>query len=469
MYSIADSLAGESIPPIQYLSINPPALRLRSNVCVVRRGDLAIRNDHLDRTIRITSVSSNDSQFQVVNFSSIYLGPSNIKLVYVIYHPLSIGQHDVSFTFKTSDGDISYLGQGFSEDNSYRIHPIVSVVASSTTPLSIPITIYNPHNKALKILDISSSYGITLTGFPGDETISDTNWNIPPDNDRTVVTARVRADSVGEREGRIDIQTSIDLVIVPIHVSIVDGGIIATPSIVDFGSLYRSSYQSRNLLLQNIGERDVLVTAILTENFDINVDIDHRRLPILISGSAVVPVSFANVTYAASREGNFHGYIVLLTNNSYINQSSLKIPYRGSVKQEGIDFDLNETLLVIAPRSNLKTYHLTLRNRFVMPMILERALVEKCSKFLKIHKFVGGVEVESGSAWDRLKLIVNSQRLAKRIITTYPFPVRCFVLLETNTTSHKIQLFLLNETLRLTYSPEVISIFGDCDDTELII
>jgi hypothetical protein len=471
MNSNMESSSGEPIHPIQHLSLTPAALLLRSTVCVRQRGDLAISNQHLDRTVRIISIASNDSQFQIANFSSIYLGPSNLKFLYVMYLPLSIGRHTAAFTLKTSDGDISYIAHGIAEDNKYRVNPIVSLAAASKAiPLTIPILLYNPHNETLKILDISSSASsISLTDFPGDRNISIGNWIIPPQEERSVVTARLRTDSVGEQDGRIDIQTSIDLITIPVTVSVIEGGIIATPSTIDFGKLDLSSYRARNLQLRNLGNEDVLVSAILIIPYDLNLHVSHRQLPILIPRSESVddtPVRIASLTYTAVSEGYFDGYITLTTNSSYQNQSSLQVQYRGSVSFEGIGYDVNVTSIMIAAtsaaaaetkhsRNNdaVATYTLTLRNNYRVSMSLTHLAMADCSDFLQVVDFVPDAPVATAAAdavWE-LQLEAKRKKLAKRVRMSYPLPFKCDMLVETNSSSHRIPIYFMNESLRIDY------------------
>uniref|UniRef100_A0A182J6I1 TMEM131_like domain-containing protein n=1 Tax=Anopheles atroparvus TaxID=41427 RepID=A0A182J6I1_ANOAO len=191
---------------------------------------VVLYNRHKNRSVYLGSISGSTAEFSSSYFKEKVIAPGGNTSFNVVFLPRRLGPVDGSLLVHTSFGMLRYQVQGEGIECPYRLRPLVGLQAPLNATLSPEITLYNPHDTPLQILEIYSSGGNFLLELPsGAQEGPQALWEIPPHSTRTVIRVRFLARTPGSHVAYVRIKVSggsaqptlVDkMLVVPIEVEI---------------------------------------------------------------------------------------------------------------------------------------------------------------------------------------------------------------------------------------------------------
>ena len=132
------------------------------------------------------------------------------------------------------------------------------------------------------------------------------------------------SNTPGNYTGYVHVKTDRDNIVMPVDLAVLEGGLHAIPSSINFGTLTNNDERSVDLWVMNSGSRDTLVTDVLTE------DPDQQLLIVLAPPSKrVIQVGFSEIVatlkFTARRPGMLKSKILVFTNNSNPALATLEV------------------------------------------------------------------------------------------------------------------------------------------------
>ncbi|XP_058056566.1 transmembrane protein 131 homolog [Anopheles bellator] len=191
---------------------------------------VVLYNRHKNRSVYLGSIAGSTAEFSSSYFKEKVIPPGGNTTFNVVYLPRKLGPAEGSLLIHTSFGMVRYQVQGEGIECPYRLRPLVGLQAPLNATLSPEITLYNPHDTPLQIVEIYSSGGNFQLELPsGAQEGPQALWEIPPHSTRTVIRVRFHARTPGNHIAYVRIKISggvaepslIDkMLVVPIEVEI---------------------------------------------------------------------------------------------------------------------------------------------------------------------------------------------------------------------------------------------------------
>uniref|UniRef100_A0A182W752 TMEM131_like domain-containing protein n=1 Tax=Anopheles minimus TaxID=112268 RepID=A0A182W752_9DIPT len=191
---------------------------------------IVLFNRHKNRSVYLGPISGSTAEFSSSYFKEKVIPPGGNTSFNVVFLPRKLGAADGSLLVHTSFGMLRYLVQGEGIECPYRLRPLVGLQAPLNATLSPEITLYNPHDTPLQIVEVYSSGGNFQLELPsGAQEGPQTLWEIPPHSTRTVIRVRFHARTPGHHIAYVRIKISggaanpslVDkMLVVPIEIEI---------------------------------------------------------------------------------------------------------------------------------------------------------------------------------------------------------------------------------------------------------
>ena len=359
----------------ELLTFSPQVLRYESSpVCIPKVSTFTITyNGVTDDDIQLISIAADNPQFYPVMFQPQPLSSMNSIQIRILFLPFYAQPAEATLTISTSLGDFEYTIEGAPAYNAYRLHPFVGYKIPSGVPFEQPITIHNPHSEVLRIREIFTTEeflslrGALSSDDPRNGSLSSvTNlngqmggdvWELEPGTERTVIHLSMGSSLPGSYMGYVHLKTDRDNIVIPVDLQVLEGGLHATPEVINFGILTKSNDVSKvDLYLMNSGTNAVEVVEIVPIQPDSTLVISYTQPSqdrILLEGT---DTKIATLIYKSSSASmKISNKILVITNHTNPALATLEIPYEASSVQGGIGVDDTSDLLFTLPIRNLSS------------------------------------------------------------------------------------------------------------------
>jgi hypothetical protein len=337
----------------------PEVLRyIDSPVCIPSMADFSLTNTH-NEDIQLLSVMSDDTQFYPVLFQ-----PQNLKVnssisIQLLFLPYYVDSSEATLTIVSSIGKHIYKIYGRSVGNPYHLHPLTGFRVPAGVPYEQSVVMYNPHNEILHIREIFTTedfLSIKGASSGSNDIARDTfskriqlpeeqektkfgTWEIPPGEEKQLVTISMLSTTPGSYSGYVHVKTDRENIVLPIDMTVLEGGLFPTPEIVDFG-LIQNLRETKTVpfYILNGGSKPLQIQDILPVNPDPNllITIQNRTL------QPGVDTLVCHLSYSSTKEIHIKDKFLVITNNSNPALATLEVTYFVSVNEwaSGSDADI---------------------------------------------------------------------------------------------------------------------------------
>ena len=143
-----------------HLFFHPPQLNFAErSIGDPHNQPVVLLNRHKNRSVYLGSISGSAAEFSSSYFKEKMIPPGGNTTFSVVFLPRKLGPADGSLLVHTSFGMLRYAVRGEGAECPYRLRPLVGLQAPLNATLSPEITLYNPHDTPLQIVEVYSSGG----------------------------------------------------------------------------------------------------------------------------------------------------------------------------------------------------------------------------------------------------------------------------------------------------------------------
>ena len=339
-------------PTVGGISFHPQALKyVSSHVCIPTVASFTITSN-VDVDVELVSISADDPQFYPVVFQPQTLGRQETVTIPMHFLPYSTQAVSANLTIATSIGVYHYSVHGAPATNSYHLHPFLGYPIPSGVTYEQPLTIFNPHKEVLHIREIfTTEEFISLRSVSPQDAIDTgegTLLELQAGEQRTISHVSMWATTPGIYSGYVHLTTDKDNIVIPVDIQVLEGGLHASPEMVDFGVLTREGEVSRvelKLVNSNSGPLEVLTILSIDpdESLDIVTSLHHKAIP---NGTEVVVASLLYTCPPSS--GKVSGTLLVVTNHSHPALAMLEVSYEASFLHGSIQYDFGDSLFMLS-------------------------------------------------------------------------------------------------------------------------
>uniref|UniRef100_A0A182PMP0 TMEM131_like domain-containing protein n=1 Tax=Anopheles epiroticus TaxID=199890 RepID=A0A182PMP0_9DIPT len=193
-----------------HLFFHPPQLNFAErSIGDPHNQPVVLFNRHKNRSVYLGSISGSTAEFSSSYFKEKMIPPGGNTTFSVVFLPRKLGSSDGSLLVHTSFGMVRYPVRGEGIECPYRLRPLVGLQAPLNATLSPEITLYNPHDTPLQIVEVRSSGGLFQLELPGGgQEGPHTLWEVPPHSTRTVIRVQFHARTPGHHIAYVRIKIS---------------------------------------------------------------------------------------------------------------------------------------------------------------------------------------------------------------------------------------------------------------------
>ncbi len=452
-----------------------------SPACIPSMSDFTISNN-FDHSIYLTAVTSDNSQYYPVLFQPQSLAANSSLNIQLLFLPYYIETSEATLTIASSEGDYEYKIIGRSIKNPYNLHPLSGFRVPAGVPYEQSIIMKNPHSEVLQVREIFTTEDfLSLKGTSGDsggrtekmsrEVVSEGQtkmWEIQPGEEKEVVVLMMSSSIPGSYNGYVHVKTDKDNIVLPIDLTVLKGGLFASPTNIDFGTITSSgiSENAVKLWLMNSDSRDVLVNDILPLNPDKALVIKHENRLLKAGKDTLI----ATLSFDSRDEVSMHNKVLIMTNNSNPALATVEIPYEAHVLHGGISIEIEQTIFYIKTKPFKHIEHLgddgkkregnsapkddqyvprnfTFTNACRIPAILEAVDTASCGDVLTIKSVPENV-AQPFSQWDMMPVTFDVLK-AKAMTKGKILPFTCWIELKSNISTNVIDLYIVNPHIKV--------------------
>ncbi len=473
----------------EYLAFIPPMLNYSGSTCIPSSSEFTIYNTLKNKKISITSITSDNIQFNLV-----FNGPYNlnaeenitITVIFLPYNPDDkiLGTLHIEAIVDNSNEDgeneslsIQYSIVGTAKVNNYRIYPLLGHQTYVGTTYEQSISIFNAYEESLQIREIfTTELFISLKNILGHE---HTITSLQPGAYKEIIMLSLATSVGGNHTGYVHIKTNYDDIVIPVSIFVVDSGLVSLPTAIDFGTLIAVNEQKTvSVMLMNKGTDALLVHNIMTQYDDPNLVVSYTSQRVLhpVSSNMVDVPSFISIyiTYTASKAEKIKNTLLITTNHSNPILAVKEIDIEGAVLLGGIGYDKEQIVFslpimnVTCPQvaaSGVVQRDLVLINYFQDPVAINVVTVSGCNSFITTSIGKNDFRNQVIGSTDNLQPIPLTfhQELAIDYFDMHPdsLPYTCWLEVWTNISSHRIPLHIVNGALTLAFTDATMFDAGD--------
>ncbi|CAG7716425.1 unnamed protein product [Allacma fusca] len=369
----AAAIAAESqqSPGNAIISFHPKFFNFKqSPVGMPRLGVVRVENRLKDENLKLISISGNTVHFHSSFFADKMITPGGNTTFEVVFLSRMEGPVESNLYIHTSKGLFKYHVRGFGLPNPYRLRPLVGAripVNGSYEPL---ITMHNPHDKRIQVVEMLSSgtdFHLTLPdGVP--EEGEGAAWAIEPFQTKSVMKGSFQGKTEGNHTGYIKIRVnsttvSSEYLLVPVEVQVSSApGIYSPQDSLDFGLLVRSDKpKTLKLSLINAQHLPVNVQSISVKG-DSNAAVRIEFRPLFLEPDSTVSTVVALVTFDPSlayKSRQTHGMIEIRSECGL----SIGVPFRATVLPGELQYNTS-SLGFFVKADNIPPRNFSVRNNY---------------------------------------------------------------------------------------------------------
>lgn len=366
-------------------------------------------NRHKSRSVVLGSISGSTPDFYSSYFKEMVIPPEGNTSFNVVFLPRQLGATAGSIEIHTSFGLLQYQVKGEGVECPYRLRPLVGLQAPLNATLTPEISLYNPHDTALQIVEIYSSGGNFQLELPsGAQEGPQALWEIPPHTARSVIRVRFHGKTAGNHTAYVRIKISggseeptlVDkMLVVPIEIEIFKHtGLYSRTPFLDLGiGGMKENITKLSINLTNSGDTQFAIRRW-------GANLNDMELIKATKVQVSHPTQFRHVlnieidwTKVVSDRKNISGvfFIGYQEHDGIWDESSYhyhRIPFSGQVLKGKLKYDPDVLKFLTsgdASDQSLQTPRtLVIRNKFHVPLSISNITVpENCSRNFRVEGF----------------------------------------------------------------------------------
>ncbi|XP_055544320.1 transmembrane protein 131 homolog [Wyeomyia smithii] len=367
-------------------------------------------NKHKNRSVFLGSISGSTPVFYSSYFKDMVIPPEGNTTFNVVFLPRRLGATAGSIEIHTSFGLLQYQVKGIGRECPYRLRPLVNLVAPLNATIMPEITMYNPHDTPLQIMEIYSSGGNFQLELPsGAQEGPQALWEIPPHSTRSVIRVRFYGKEAGNYTAYVRIKISggsqepslVDkMLVVPIEIEIYkETGIYSRVPFVSFDTGGTNGNISRiHLNLINSGNRKVHIKqmGVQADSLQVTHAVKFYVISEDLHPVAQVKIDSSKVSVDGEISGIFYAHYTLSDSPNDVIYNCLIyfacLILKGNLKYNadalkfltftGEDTEDQQNSQLAVPRP------LVVQNQFSVPFSISNITVpENCSTNFRVEGF----------------------------------------------------------------------------------
>eukprot|EP01041_Mallomonas_annulata_P004107 gene4107-8163_t len=400
-------------------------------VCMPQSEYFVIQNP-MATEISIHSITSSSLQFHPVFSTPKVLLPGESLSIEVVFFPYYVETSKANISVLSTVGSFYYQMVGQAIQNPHHLHPFTGMKLVSGASYEQPLIMYNPYSEILYIREIFTTedfltlMGSAVAGMGGQTVSTDIGlFQVGPGETTEVIKILISATIPGNYHGYVHIRTDKGKSVVPVEVSILEGGLRSMDPVIDFGTMTsQGDEKSIELRLINNGSVDVLVHEVVSLSPDAQLAINMSPSPVVVRVGEQSVVAL--LVHKSATQGKISNKLLVLTNNSNPALATLEVPYEVTVLHGGIGFE-----------HGLVQFFLPIRNR-----TLPSVSAISCGGLVSLESIPDMTTAQPLQKWAPVVLKFNKGKAMKDLREKLPYS--CALEVWTNVSTHRIPLQFLD-------------------------
>lgn len=425
-------------------------------ICIPSYSEFEIIN-RVKNKLEILSVETSSAFFLPIT-QNLTVDSFETASLQVVFLPYGLGSVEATLNVVTSFGNLTYYLKGFGKNNQYDIKPIFLEDAVGEIFNEQSITLFNPHDENINILEIFTTEPFINLVFENQSTL----WTISPRMAKQVISFSISTEISSNQKGFVYIHTDLDKIVVPVVVDF-NMNKLSLVKALEFGLvLATTEKKSIDLVVVNDARRSILLHGIRTYPPDPNMKIDMISKYTLIPTATIMKI--ATLTYTSTYSGKFNGSVVIFTNESKHFGAKDVFTYRGEVYTGSVSFDRSQTVFPIGfsnPDRNFPTIKrkISFKNLFPIPFKITNVGLTNCIGMFQLRENIVGVflNTNESSASVQISLIPTALEAVYNHQRDF-LPKTCWLEVSTNISSQRIPLHIMKGNLIFDFLEGVSSL-----------
>ena len=288
----------------EVINTEPQQLIVKGEICSLQKIIFHITNPDNEADLLIKNIKSDIYQVQIFPYSSPIIsenkfnkynvsrtiGPKGTYAleIYIIIDYIKTVLGTLYIEFNNKKVLLIPIKINGSE-NEFGVNPIYQIDAQIKKFLTIPIKIFNPTDKVLKIIKVVHPFKkINIVWPNGSSVITNSNlpcssmFQIQPKSSKNIIYLKYYSAMTSSEFGIIQIQTEDNAIIIPVLINSILSPIITYPKIFNFGLCQveaKSKYNIRKIIplnLLNIGTENIKIGKVYLEYDNIFIQFHHN-------------------------------------------------------------------------------------------------------------------------------------------------------------------------------------------------
>eukprot|EP00039_Didymoeca_costata_P029728 m.26084 g.26084 ORF g.26084 m.26084 type:complete len:1651 (+) comp7767_c0_seq1:118-5070(+) len=356
-------------------SFHPPFVEFHNQpLCEPKQEEVVLVNADPRHDLHLYSMGSQSSDFHCTWPRESVVPPGKNTSFSILYLGLELGRIEAQIRLNTSHGNLAYEVFAESVRHPLRTRPVISSNVPAGIPFVQALSVYNPLNVPLRILEVfSSDKKIQLDlsmQTVAEPKVRPFSWILQPLETRTVVFVRVDGSDPGVIEGYINLRTNSTSqdAIIALRLTITDeSGLYFGPGdMLDFG-LVSMSQPSLSLPVEVLSNTDTVLKVTGAKIVEVQdnaysmtddnppVNFELHRVQGLMTPNTYIKIGRLNLMpHRDLQPGIFSGKAKIL----YLlgdTRKELIIPFRYEVLQGTLDYSLPLQSVFFRDKESKKT------------------------------------------------------------------------------------------------------------------
>ena len=195
--------------------------------------------------VDLYSVSVENEQFYVSLFSPGTLRAGEKTSVHVVVLARVVGRIRGRLNIHTSEGIVSCELEAEGIESAYRLKPLIGFTVAVGMKWAPSVTLYNPHREELVVKEVFTTEAFlrlatpksSVAGNHGSEVyVADAAWKVKSHTTATVINLLFQSQVAARYLAYVHIRTSHDDLLLPVEITTLRGGILASPASLSLGA-----------------------------------------------------------------------------------------------------------------------------------------------------------------------------------------------------------------------------------------